>query len=222
MLEGSALGQSCCVGSAGGLPGPPSQQQLGTWHLAPCLSCTGLALWPPRRRAPPFSSCRSCESFTVQRGGGPGWAPPRVQAGPIRQYILGSRQLLRGEASSTLLPAGGSWQSWRSPGSLSGTSSGRTLGGGHEGGDSGSQEPAQNTGPTPLLVAPASRLHCPPPPLCIPELLLCRLAPEDIPRAPHRSGGLIALPGLIHPLHPGPSLGTPQFCEVLFAGLFVF
>lgn len=30
----------------------------------------------------PFSSCRSCESFTVRRGGGPGWAPPRGAGRP--------------------------------------------------------------------------------------------------------------------------------------------
>lgn len=118
-LKGSAPGHTCCVGSAGGLPGPPSQQRLGTWHSAPCTSSTGLALWPPRRRAPPFPvagvvSLSQCGGVGVRGGHLPG-----VQAGPIRQYILGSRQLLRGEASSALLPACGSWQSWRSPSAAS-------------------------------------------------------------------------------------------------------
>lgn len=97
--RGFAPGQTCCVGSAGRLPGPPSQQWLGTWHLAPCMTSAGLALWPPCRRAPPFPVA-GVVSLSQCRGGGPGWAPPRVQAGPFHQYILGSRRLRRGEASS--------------------------------------------------------------------------------------------------------------------------
>lgn len=80
--RGFAPEWTCCVGAAGGLPGPPRQQRLGPWHLAPGVTSAGLARWPPRRRAPPFSSCRSCESFTVRRGGVPGWAPPRGAGRP--------------------------------------------------------------------------------------------------------------------------------------------
>lgn len=98
--RGFAPGQTCCVGSAGGLPGPPSQQRLGTWHLAPCMTSASLALWPPCRQAPLFPvagavSLSQCGGVGVRGGHLPG-----VQAGPIRQCILGSRQRWRGEASS--------------------------------------------------------------------------------------------------------------------------
>lgn len=48
----------------------------------------------------PLSSCRSCESFTVRRGGGPGWAPPWGAGRPLPPVHLGSRRLRRGEACS--------------------------------------------------------------------------------------------------------------------------
>ena len=89
-----------CGGAAGRLPGPPHRQRLGPWHLAPGVTSAGLALWPPRRRAPPFPvagvvSLSQCGGEGVQGGHLPG-----VQAGPFRQSILGSRRLRRGEARS--------------------------------------------------------------------------------------------------------------------------
>lgn len=160
---GFAPGQTCCVGSAGGLPGPPSQQRLGTWHLAPGVTSAGLALWPPRRRrAPPFPvagvvSLSQCGGVGVRGGHLPG-----VQAGPIRQYILGSQRLRRGRGeassgSSSPLPPVGAWQSWRGPCGLSGTSSGQTLQRGrNRQGDSDSQGAAQEAASTPLFPS-----HCP-------------------------------------------------------------
>ena len=90
-------------------PPHPSQRRLGPWHSAPGLTSAGLAWWPPRWRAPPLSSCRSRESFSQCGGVGVrGGHLPGVQAGPVRQYILGSgrrrrrrrRRRRQGEASS--------------------------------------------------------------------------------------------------------------------------
>lgn len=178
------------MGSASGLPGPPSQQRLGTWHLAPCMSSTGLALWPSRRQAPPFPvagvvSLSQCGGVGVRGGHLPG-----VQAGPIRQYILGSQQLLRGEASSALLPACGSWQTWRSPSVASARHHPDKLWEGTgAGGDSGNQNQQRTLWPGPLLITPASRLCCPPPPHSIFvrqlwELPVCKSDPTNIPTAP--------------------------------------
>lgn len=81
-------------------PQPTPLQRLGTWHLGPCMTSAGLALGPPCRQAPLFPvagavSLSQCGGVGVRGGHLPG-----VQAGPIRQCILGSRQLWRGEASS--------------------------------------------------------------------------------------------------------------------------
>lgn len=81
-------------------PWPTQPAAAGYMALGALHDLRGLGTVAFLSAGTPLSSCRSCESFTVRRGGGPGWAPPGVQAGPIGQYILGSRQLQRGEASS--------------------------------------------------------------------------------------------------------------------------
>lgn len=52
-------------------PAVAGDMALGAWH-----DLCRLGMVASSSAGAPFSSCRSCESFTVQRGGGPGWAPP--------------------------------------------------------------------------------------------------------------------------------------------------
>lgn len=107
--RGFAPGQTCCVGSAGRLPGPPSQQWLGTWHLAPCVTSVGLALWPPCRRAPPFPvagvvSLSQCGGVGVRGGHLPGC---RQAPSASTSWALGGYGRVR-PALAPLLPACGS------------------------------------------------------------------------------------------------------------------
>lgn len=69
--RGFAPGRTCCAGAAGGSLAHPASSSwvLGTWRPAHlCRLGTGAS----SVAGAPLSSCRSCESFTVRRGGGPG------------------------------------------------------------------------------------------------------------------------------------------------------
>lgn len=161
------------MGSAGGLPGPPSQQRLGTWHLAPRMSSTGFgtAASSPAG-APLFSSCRSCESFTVRRGGGPGWAPPRGAGRPhppVASWALGIYcGVRRGELGSSprLWELAVLEKPWRPQRDIIRTNSGKGTGaGGDRQRQSGASTEHGRQGPSgsPLLRGCAAR----PPPPCV-------------------------------------------------------
>lgn len=149
--RGFARGQTCYVGSAGGLPGPSSRQRLGTWHLAPCITSVGLALWPPCRWAPRFPvagvvSLSQCGGWGSGVGTSPGCkqAPSTSPSWALGSYSSGARRAL-----PLFSPPVGAWQSWRGPHGLSGTSSGQTLEGTGGWGESSSQGPAQDTASEP-------------------------------------------------------------------------
>lgn len=110
---------------------PAATGHMALWRLAYPLAAWHCGLLAGGRPFPVAGvvSLSQCGGVGIRGGHLPG-----VQAGPIRQYILGSGHLLRSERGElrSFPPASGSWQSWRSPGGLSGTSSGRTLGGRQE------------------------------------------------------------------------------------------
>lgn len=149
--RGFALGQTCYVGSAGGLPGPFSRQWLDTWHLAPCITSVDLALWPPCRRAPHFPVA-GVVSLSQCGGWGSAWAPPRGASRPpppVHPGISAAAAAGCEELWPLFSRPVGAWQSWRGPPGLSGTSSGQTLVGTGEGGESSSQGPARDTASEP-------------------------------------------------------------------------
>lgn len=116
----------------------------GTWRLACPLAAWHCGLLAGGRPFPVAGvvSLSQCGGVGIRGGHLPG-----VQAGPIRQYILGSGHLLRSERGA-LGSFPRKWElavlekAWRPQRDIIRTNSGRETG---TGGDSASQEPVRNT-----------------------------------------------------------------------------
>lgn len=91
-------------------PRPTPPAAAGYMALGALHDLCGLGTGASLSAGTPLSSCRSCESFTVRRGGGPGWAPPRgCRQAPSASasWALGSYGGVR-RALAPLLPTCGS------------------------------------------------------------------------------------------------------------------
>lgn len=142
---------------------PAATGHMALWRLAYPLAAWHCGLLAGGRPFPVAGvvSLSQCGGVGIRGGHLPG-----VQAGPIRQYILGSGHLLRSERGE-LRSFPRKWElavlekPWRPQRDIIRTNSGRETG---MGGDRASQEPVQNSTTVGPSVLPWLR-GCYPPPL---------------------------------------------------------